>query len=515
MRKFAFLSLGLVFLLSPLSVRPQEYLIDDGIGGVNNSVTTQVAALTGGNWDDGYFDLALPADNQFYFYGKKVTHLRIHTNGYVTMGYGSAPTDYTIVTNPNIPNPTGANGYVAPWWDDWVLTAPGGGGGELWYQVYSDAGQRVTIVRWQNVRPYGGSETYTFDVVFFAHNDHFYATRNGIVFSYIDVGTGADPDHDYGNSGTVGVEDPYGTQGTLYSYDADELVGSHAKDLYLHPFVASYDSTEFMNSVGLTDIMVYRPSQGVWKINEPGGSSQNIYFGSGYDVPLPGDFDADGLADPCIFRPSQGRWRVQGPDMNVYFGTHGDIPVPADYNGDGKTDIAIFRPGWGTWRIKYTGTGTTDTVYFGTQGDIPVPYDYDGDLKADIAIVRPGANLLWRIQYSLGGSASFYYGLEGDVPVPGDWDWDPLIGIWRPSDGTWRIKDYTSYTWGVAGDIPVPNDHNLGGMTDWAIWRPSTGAWRIKENGSTGQYTYYWGTLGDIPRWRRSVSVRAVAGGGK
>jgi len=341
-------------------------------------------------------------------------------------------------------------------------------------------------------------------------------TANGIVFNYIDVGTGAGA-FDYGISGTVGIEDPYGTQGVLYSYNTASLNAS--KDIYLHPFVAAYDTTEFMGSVSLTDLMIYRPSQGVWKINEPGGSSQNIYFGSKYDVPLPGDFDGDGAADPCIFRPSEGRWRVQGPDLSIYWGTHGDIPVPADYNGDGITDVAIFRPRQGVWRIKHTGTGTTDTIYFGTQGDIPVPYDYDGDLKADIAIVRPGATLLWRIQYSGGGSGSFYYGLEGDAPVPGDWEANSsTIAIWRPSDGSWRIKDHSVtpiYTWGVAGDIPVPNDHNLGGWTDWAIWRPSTGMWRIRLNtasGPTADYTYYWGKLGDIPRWRYSASIRATAG---
>jgi hypothetical protein len=507
MRKLS-LFLGLGLLLCPLTVQPVEYLINPDLGGMSGSVETPIIALTAGDWDDGYYDLPLPAANQFYFYGKKVTDLRIFTNGLVVLGFGAPPTTSSYFpSNSSIPNPVdNPHGFIAPWWEDWIIL----GGGGLGYTISSD----IIYIEWTDVGrwPYAGS-SYSFAVAICVNFPGWPAapfTKNDILFMYYDCDSGL-PEYDYGAGGTVGIEHYDGTQGAQFSYNTASL--AMGRTYHFLPFEPAYDSTNF-NPGGRTDIMIYRPSQGVWKINDPlAGVTQTIYFGSQYDVPLPGDFDGDGAADPCIFRPSEGRWRVQGPDMSVNFGTHGDIPVPADYNGDGMTDIAIFRPWQGIWRIRYTGTGTQVTVYFGQGGDIPVPYDYDGDLKADIAIVRPGANLLWRIQYSLGGSGSFYYGLEGDIPVPGDWDSNPRIAIWRPSDGKWRIKDvaasWATFTWGVSGDVALPGDFDGGGYTDWAIWRPAQGMWRIATD-TTTNYTYYWGQIGDIPRFRRSGAVRAV-----
>jgi hypothetical protein len=517
MREPFLMFLGFVLLLSPLPVIAHEYLINGAVPHISVYGGIQITALTAGTWDEGYYDLALPADNQFYFYGRKVTDLRIFTNGYVTFGFGAPPSDTSFHwTNASIPDTGVPNGYAAPWWDDWNLD-PATGAGEIWLTTSIDSGFIFTSIEWKDVAHHSDSTArYSFGVIFFAESDwapwsYFY--RNCIAFFYKTVNSGTGT-YDAGKFGTVGIEHYDGTQGAFYSYNTASVTTSN--DVLFTPFVAAYDSTDF-NYGSTVDIMIYRPSQGVWKINDTGAAvTQTIYFGGAYDVPLPGDFDGDGAADPCIFRPSQSRWRVQGPDMDVQFGKHGDIPVPADFNGDGKTDIAVFRPITGMWRIRYTGTGTQDTVFFGTQGDIPVPYDYDGDLKADVAIVRPGANLLWRIQYSNGGSGSFYYGLEGDIPVPGDWDSNPRIAIWRPSDGKWRIKDvaasWATFSWGVSGDVALPGDFDRGGYTDWAIWRPSLGMWRIAEDTDTN-YTYYWGKIGDIPRFRRSGAVRAVGGG--
>ena len=92
MKKFLFLALVLGLCLFPGRLLSIEYYINDSLfyGGTTN---TQITSLTGGNWDNGYYDLALTSGQEFYFYGKLVTHLRIWTNGYVTFGFGSAPTD--------------------------------------------------------------------------------------------------------------------------------------------------------------------------------------------------------------------------------------------------------------------------------------------------------------------------------------------------------------------------------------------------------------------------------------
>jgi len=105
--------------------------------------------------------------------------------------------------------------------------------------------------------------------------------------------------------------------------------------------------------------------------------------------------------------------------------------------------------------------------------------------------------------------------MEGDVPVPGNWTDTHHIAIWRPADGTWRIKDHPYnpiWYWGTNGDIPVPNDQNAGAFTDWSIWRPPLGMWRIYNNtswGDTTNWTYYWGTMGDVPRCRRNSAIKS------
>ncbi len=66
----------------------QEYIMNDGAAYSGLTPTTTITTLTSGTWDSGYYDYGLPNNNRFYFYGKKVTHLRIWTNGYVSFGFG-------------------------------------------------------------------------------------------------------------------------------------------------------------------------------------------------------------------------------------------------------------------------------------------------------------------------------------------------------------------------------------------------------------------------------------------
>jgi hypothetical protein len=67
------------------------------------------------------------------------------------------------------------------------------------------------------------------------------------------------------------------------------------------------------------------------------------------------DFNGDGLTDVVVFRPSSGMWYDRSTGQAVALGKAGDIPVPADYNGDGRADFAVFRPSNGTWYDQSTG----------------------------------------------------------------------------------------------------------------------------------------------------------------
>jgi len=140
------------------------------------------------------------------------------------------------------------------------------------------------------------------------------------------------------------------------------------------------------------------------------------------------------------------------------------------------------------------------------------PLDFDGDARAEIVIYRPSTGT-WALRQSTSGytAGSMYtWGAPGDIPVPGDYDGDRIVdlAVYRPSQGYWFfLKSTTNYStwgtyqWGSSGDIPMPGDYDGDGATDIAIYRPSSGAWYILKSSTnfTAADGYIWGVPGDRP----------------
>jgi hypothetical protein len=108
-----------------------------------------------------------------------------------------------------------------------------------------------------------------------------------------------------------------------------------------------------------------------------------VRYGLPTDKLVPGDYDGDGITDVAVWRPSDGTWyyRASGNIFNSFafqFGQNGDIPQPADYDGDRKTDFAVVRSS-GTnrfWYLNNSSTNTPAAYSFGATNDQPVTAPY-------------------------------------------------------------------------------------------------------------------------------------------
>jgi hypothetical protein len=176
---------------------------------------------------------------------------------------------------------------------------------------------------------------------------------------------------------------------------------------------------------GKADLAVYRNGAGGGQSyfyyhpsSQPAADFVTVYWGTGGDVPLRGDFDGDGKTDATVFRPSDATWYILQSSNSQHryeqWGLGSDKFVPADYDGDAKTDLAVFRDG--TWYIRQSSNNQPRFENFGLGSDALVPADYDGDGRSDIAVFRNG---MWYLRQSTNGFSAPQFGLSTDVPVPG------------------------------------------------------------------------------------------------
>src|SRR5262249_23648710 len=208
-----------------------------------------------------------------------------------------------------------------------------------------------------------------------------------------------------------------------------------------------------------TDLAVYRPANGSWRMLPSGGGPSSGQAGlssggSGF-LPIAGDFDGDGRADMGVFNRTSGFWGIvtwQTPyPMFHTLGSGTDLPVPGDFDGDGQLDFAVYRNG--QWIVDRSSDGTSILMRsWGVSTDTAVPN----------VLMTNTLTVLARPKLSLGVFA-------GDVDGDGRTD----VTVYRPSNGTWYTRtsqsqflSQTSQPWGTSTDIPVPGDYDGDGKID-------------------------------------------------
>jgi subtilisin-like proprotein convertase family protein len=275
------------------------------------------------------------------------------------------------------------------------------------------------------------------------------------------------------------------------------------------PFCTPSRSRADFDGDGKSDLSVFRPSDGIWYVNQSTNGFAALNWGTNGDKPAPGDFDGDGKTDFVIFRPTLTDGAADFYVLNSWnftftgaaWGVPNDIPTVGDYDGDGKSDFAVFRPSNHTYYVLKSGDSSLLT-FSNLTGGTPVVGDFDGDGKADFATYFTDRWFLAPSNINYSSISSTPWGLSGDKPVHADYDGDNRddFAVFRPSDSTWYIRKSTGgnifMQFGISSDIPVPGDYDGDGKDDIAVYRDGT--WYVVRS-TTGMLIQQFGLAGDLP----------------
>ncbi len=148
----------------------------------------------------------------------------------------------------------------------------------------------------------------------------------------------------------------------------------------------------------------------------------------------------------------------------------------------------------GRWQLR-TATGAIQEIQFGENSDRPIAGDWNGDGSTQIGVFRP-SDLTWRLDVDRNGKADAAFRFEGmkagDIPLVGDWDGNGTAtpGYFRPEDASWHLRNSNStgaedlpvLHFGMPTDVPVVGDWDGNGRDTIGIYRPENGEVDLKND---------------------------------
>lgn len=185
-------------------------------------------------------------------------------------------------------------------------------------------------------------------------------------------------------------------------------------------------------------------------------------------------------------------------DLGTIGGTEGRFPVMTF----DVTAEQVMQLRNGLWYVQIASAENPDGEIRGRIRSRTRPSNFLGDAPEDLAVFRP-SNGTWYVRDGSGYSEAVLGG-AGDTPVSGDFDGDGKTDYAVFRDGNWLIRrssdgGTTGRQFGLAGDIPVRGDYDGDGQSDLAVFRPSTGVWYVEKSNTTGYLITKFGLAGDVP----------------
>jgi gliding motility-associated-like protein len=200
----------------------------------------------------------------FTFFGNTYSQFYVNSNGLVMFGAGS-----TDGTEDPIPTASSPNNFIAPLWDDLIISSSG----KMLYATVGAAPNRKLIIQGTNMG------FYPYPIFMGTYIVVLYENSNKIQIQYRII-IDATSARAHGSSATIGIENSTGTAGVQYAYHNPTAI-STGQAISFTPFGPTYimDPDAIYDGVVLTTNLTL-PEPGIPSLLSP---PQNAVIGSDYN----------------------------------------------------------------------------------------------------------------------------------------------------------------------------------------------------------------------------------------